>query len=216
VQNTTKHRILDALTPVLVGFGFIVKVLYGAAFSWWLDPWLQRKANRALLDDVQSNLYSLKMSASPIIYFGIGELAESAEKIKGFPRNPSDKRTLEFGAFAPKAAGGAATLSFYCRDSAGHASVEVKIESDHCERSPAQSVLASPVDEFLIGNRECSVRSGLCKPVCNMPHRLHRLSGGVLESGILIFSVRPEVLNCPTHRRKRVLYSAEAVMVDLL
>ena len=66
MQNTTKHRILDALSLVLVGFGFIVKVLYGAAFSWWLDPWLQRKANRALLDDVQSNLYFLVSQAKAV------------------------------------------------------------------------------------------------------------------------------------------------------
>ena len=66
MQNTTKHRILDALSPVLVGFSFIVKALYGAAFSWWLDPWLQRKANRALLDDVQSNLYFLVSQAKAV------------------------------------------------------------------------------------------------------------------------------------------------------
>jgi hypothetical protein len=66
VQNTTKNRILDALSPVLVGFGFIVKVLYSAVFSWWLDPWLQRKANRALLDDVQSNMYFLVSQAKAV------------------------------------------------------------------------------------------------------------------------------------------------------
>jgi Pyruvate/2-oxoacid:ferredoxin oxidoreductase gamma subunit len=41
----------------------------------------------------------------------------------------------------PKAAGGAATLSFYCMDSAGHVSVEVRIASDHRGKTPAQSVL---------------------------------------------------------------------------
>jgi hypothetical protein len=66
VQNTTKHRILDALSPVLVAFGFIVKSIYGAAFSWWLDPWLQRKANRALLDDVRSSLYFLVSQAKAV------------------------------------------------------------------------------------------------------------------------------------------------------
>ena len=39
-----------------MGVGLIVKMLYSAGFSWWLDPWLQRKANLALLNDVQSNL----------------------------------------------------------------------------------------------------------------------------------------------------------------
>lgn len=66
MQNTTKHRILDALSPVLVGFNFIAKVLYGAVFSWWLERYLQRKANRALLDDVQSNLYFLISQAKAV------------------------------------------------------------------------------------------------------------------------------------------------------
>jgi len=77
------------------------------------------------------NIVEVRLSAwnglfggSANIYAAIGELSESAQKLTGFPRNPSDKRILEFGAFAPKAAGGAATLSFYCVDSAGHASVE--------------------------------------------------------------------------------------------
>jgi hypothetical protein len=94
------------------------------------------------------------------------ELAESAEKLKGFPCNPSDKRILEFGAFGPKAAGGAATLSFYCRDSAGHASVEVKIESDDRERIPAQSVLLvatvepAAVDSFVSDLRRLEADQG--------------------------------------------------------
>jgi hypothetical protein len=75
------------------------------------------------------------------IYVGIGSLEESAEKLKGFPRTPSDKRTLDFGAFGPQFDGGAATLNFYCRDSAGHASVVVRIESDHRGTIPAQSVV---------------------------------------------------------------------------
>ena len=56
MQRATKHRVLNALSPFFVGVGFIVKTIYSAGFSWWLDPWLQRKANRALLNDVQSNL----------------------------------------------------------------------------------------------------------------------------------------------------------------
>lgn len=97
--------------------------------------------NDADIVEVRVSAWNGLFGGSADIYVGIGEVAESAEKLKGFPRNPSDKRTLEFGAFAPKAAGGAATLSFYCRDSAGHASVEVKIESDDRARIPAQSVL---------------------------------------------------------------------------
>jgi hypothetical protein len=66
VQQATKYRILTALIPFFVGVGFVVKTLYKAGFSWWLDPWLQRKANRALLYDLQSNLYFLVSQAKVI------------------------------------------------------------------------------------------------------------------------------------------------------
>ena len=49
-----------------MGVGFIIKTLYSAGFSWWLDPWLQRKANRALLNDVQSNLNFLVSQAKAV------------------------------------------------------------------------------------------------------------------------------------------------------
>ncbi len=90
--------------------------------------------------EVRLSAWNGRFGGSTDIYVGIGELGESAEKLRGFPRTPSDKRTLEFGGFVPEAAGGGASLSFYCRDSAGHASVDVKIESDDRERIPAQSV----------------------------------------------------------------------------
>src|SRR5579864_669112 len=97
--------------------------------------------NDADIVEVRLSAWNGLFGGSANIYAPIGELSESAQKLKGFPRNPSDKRILEFGAFAPKAAGGAATLSFYCVDSAGHASVEVRIESEHRGAIPAQSVL---------------------------------------------------------------------------
>jgi hypothetical protein len=97
--------------------------------------------NDADIVEVRLSAWNGLFGGSANIYAAIGELAESAQKPKGFPRNPSDKRTLEFGRFAPDAAGGAATLSFYCMDSAGHASVEVRIASDHRGKTPAQSVL---------------------------------------------------------------------------
>jgi len=91
--------------------------------------------------EVRLSAWNGLFGGSADIYVGLGELAETAARLKGFPRDPSDRRTLEFGSFAPKAASGAAMLSFYCRDSAGHASVEVKTESDDRERIPPQSVL---------------------------------------------------------------------------
>jgi len=47
------------MRPLFVGIGFTVKMVYNVAFAWWLDPWMQRKANRALLDDIKTYLYFL-------------------------------------------------------------------------------------------------------------------------------------------------------------
>jgi hypothetical protein len=122
--------------------------------------------NDADIVEVRLSAWNGLFGGSADIYVGIGELAETAAKLEGFPRDPSDKRTLEFGSFAPKAAGGAAMLSFYCRDSAGHASVEVKIESDDRERIPAQSVLLvaaiepAAVDSFVSDLRRLEADHG--------------------------------------------------------
>lgn len=111
--------------------------------------------NDADIFEVRVSAQNGLFSGSANIYLGIGELAESAENLTGFPSNPSDKRTLDFEAFGPQVASGAVTLSFYCVDSAGHASVEVKIESDHRGKIPAQSVQliaaveAAAVDSFV-------------------------------------------------------------------
>lgn len=122
--------------------------------------------NDADVVEVRLSAWNGLFGGSANIYVGIGELAESAGKLKGFPHNPSDKRILDFGSFAPKAAGGAATLSFYCRDSAGRASVEVKIESHNRERIPAQSVLLvaavepAAVDSFVSDLRRLETDHG--------------------------------------------------------
>jgi hypothetical protein len=56
VQRATKLRILDFLAPVILGVGFLIKMLYIATFAWWLGPLLERKANRELVDDIKTNL----------------------------------------------------------------------------------------------------------------------------------------------------------------
>jgi hypothetical protein len=94
-----------------------------------------------------ADLFAVRVSAwnglfggSANTYVAIGGLVESAQDLKGFPQNPLDKRTLQFGEFGSQVAGGAATMDFYCKDSAGHALVEVRLESDHRGSNPAQSV----------------------------------------------------------------------------
>jgi hypothetical protein len=50
---------LEFARPLFIGIGFTVEIVYNIAFAWWLDPWMQRKANRALLDDITRYLYFL-------------------------------------------------------------------------------------------------------------------------------------------------------------
>lgn len=59
MQQTTKRRLLEFVAPFFLGIGFIIKTVYYILFAWWLDPWLRRKANRALLDDITKDLYFL-------------------------------------------------------------------------------------------------------------------------------------------------------------
>src|SRR5882762_6217501 len=89
------------------------------------------------------------------VYVSIGGLKEAAEKLGGFPHDPSDTVELLFGAFGKGWAGGAVSMRFYCRDGAGHAFVDAKIESYHDQKYGAQSALlvvpvgATAVDIFV-------------------------------------------------------------------
>jgi hypothetical protein len=102
-----------------------------------------------------------QFSGAARTYLSIGGLVEAAEALEGFPRDLSDARDLEFGAFGRDFAGGGAHFRFFCKDSAGHAVVEIRIESEHERNSgsrwnlPAQTVQffgeieASAVDDFV-------------------------------------------------------------------
>jgi hypothetical protein len=50
---------MEVLGPLLLVPYFAGVVVYKALFSWWFDPWSQRKANQALWLDLQSQLYFL-------------------------------------------------------------------------------------------------------------------------------------------------------------
>ena len=102
-----------------------------------------------------------KFSGASDAYVSIGGLAEAAETVKGFPRDLSDVREFEFGAFGRESAGGAVHVRFSCMDGAGHAVVELRFESEY-ERNagsdwnrPAETanffgkVEASAVDDFV-------------------------------------------------------------------
>jgi hypothetical protein len=104
--------------------------------------------------EVRAAAWNGQFGGTADVYVPIGGLAEIAAKIEGFPRDPSDVREIQFGAFGPERAGGAVSMRFYCKDGAGHALVEARIESDCNRTRKAQSthlfaaVEASAVDAF--------------------------------------------------------------------
>ena len=105
--------------------------------------------------EVRVSAWNGTFGGSTAVYVPIGGLAKAATKIEGFPRHPSDKRELQFGVFGPERAGGALCMAFYCKDAAGHALVEARIESEHGEAREAESALffvpveATAVDGFV-------------------------------------------------------------------
>jgi hypothetical protein len=84
-----------------------------------------------------------------------GELAELAEKLRGFPNTPLDTRDFLLGAFGPESAGGGVGMRFHCIDGPGHAYAEAKIESSGDSVGTSQSVIlslpieASAVESFI-------------------------------------------------------------------
>ena len=59
MSRQREFRMRELVRAPLVAFGFILKMMHKALLGWWLDPWLQRRANRRLLDDVRANFYSV-------------------------------------------------------------------------------------------------------------------------------------------------------------
>jgi hypothetical protein len=63
------------------------------------------------------------------IYVRRGALDDVAAKLEGFPRNTFDEREAELRDFDSWAHGGAVRMRFFCTGGAGHAFVEIWIES---------------------------------------------------------------------------------------
>jgi hypothetical protein len=115
-----------------------------------------------------------KFSGTAETYVSIGGLAEAADALNGFPRDLSDVRELKFGEFGRGFAGGAALLRFFCKDSAGHAVIELRIESEHERNTGSRwnlqeqnahflsEIEASAVDDFVAELRLLEVnKSGM-------------------------------------------------------
>ena len=50
---------MEIIWPLFAGLGAAFKVVHKIFFEWWLDPWTQRRANRKLWEDVQTDLHFL-------------------------------------------------------------------------------------------------------------------------------------------------------------
>ena len=56
--------------------------------------------------EVRVSAWNGEFGGKADVYVAIGQLEETAEKLKGFPSDPSDRREFIFGDFGPKSAGG--------------------------------------------------------------------------------------------------------------
>jgi hypothetical protein len=91
------------------------------------------------------------------IYVNLDELEQIAGKLKGFPETIADSREIvvgELGSRSPSEDGGL-RMFFYCRDSSGHAYVDLRIESYSLSKRKVQFVTcflpieAAAVDSFV-------------------------------------------------------------------
>jgi hypothetical protein len=82
------------------------------------------------------------------LYLSHDDLTKMVEALKGFPSVPRDVRDLELGTFNPKHADGGLRLRCYCKDSVGHAVMEVKLRGDACKGlgEPESVALLFPVE----------------------------------------------------------------------
>jgi len=56
MQKNNRRLLVELIRPPILLVGFLVNMIYRTFFGWWLDPWLQRKANQSLSEDLRANL----------------------------------------------------------------------------------------------------------------------------------------------------------------
>jgi hypothetical protein len=103
------------------------------------------------LVEVEIRASNGEFSGTAQTYIEAGGLAKSAANLAGFPNDPTDIRELQFGEFGTKFAGGFIHLRFFCLDSAGHAAVEIRIESAHLSDLAVKGSRASQSAHFFAG-----------------------------------------------------------------
>ena len=104
-----------------------------------------------------------RFAGSARVYAGLNELSEMAERVLGFPQNPTDERKFEFGSQKPDAAGGFCSIRFSCSDGAGHARLDVVLKDDDARHEHGLSsfgfqVFAVEIDRFVLMLRGLEAR----------------------------------------------------------
>ncbi len=97
-----------------------------------------------------------RFSGDATMYFAHDDLSKLVQTLSGFPSHAGDLRRLEFGTFERNYAGGGIRMHFFCRDSVGHAVVDVQLSGDNCLKPGepesvrlCMNVEAAGVDSFL-------------------------------------------------------------------
>ena len=143
-----------------------------------------------------------EFGAAADVYVAVGGLAEAAAILEGFPRSPSDTRELVLGSFGPEWAGGGVRLHSDCKGAAGHAFVEVTVESDNDDSRPFETahffvgVEADAVDILVSGLRHIEAE------------RAGSVHVSAIGAGSLAIAVGTTITGCPPHRPGRALISA--------
>jgi hypothetical protein len=110
------------------------------------------------------------------IYLGYDDLPKMADSLSRFPTSPTDVRDLEIGTFDPNGAQGGARMHFYCRDSSGHAVLELKLRGGACMAiGEVESVAlripveAAAIDSFILELRamDKTVSGSACLRMAN-------------------------------------------------
>jgi hypothetical protein len=65
-RERTPWLLDNVVMPFFAGVGFVIMWGYKLTLGWWLDPWDQKRKNRALLDDLQRDFYFLVSEAEAI------------------------------------------------------------------------------------------------------------------------------------------------------
>jgi hypothetical protein len=67
------------------------------------------------------------------IHLGYDDVPKMADSLSRFPTSTTDVHDLEIGTLDPKGAEGGVRMHLYCRDSSGHAVLELKLRGDDCK-----------------------------------------------------------------------------------